>query len=361
MSGSEQVPTTATGRPWWQTLLRALLVGLAAVVTATLGGLALAWVLHAIGVVDTAPRTVGPWLAGAGLLGGWRQDVTSDVAGGIAWSTWASGAPLLVTLAVAAVVAALVRRLRLSPAGVLVAAGAAAVASLPLVQLSERTVRTTNDAGTVTVREGLTTWWTSGWHPGTLTGAAILVAVVGLVVTVGDRWWRSGRAVAYGLLVVPGILLTLAAGAGIAWLTSSPALAAGTVLLTPLLGVAVLTAAGGAPVALGLTRISPEPYRLSTWSSGWVAVLAGLAVCVVVSVLVGLVLRWRRHQGSVAAGVGATAALALFLTAAMVTTVEVPTSLGGPTTVAAMPVVAALVAAAMAALALLVRGISRPG
>jgi len=337
-------------------VLGGLLVGLAAVAAAAAAGLLLAAGLHLLGVVDTSPWTSGPWLAGAGLLGGWRQDVTSDVAGGVAWSTWVSGAPLLVTAVAAWVAAALARRLRLSVGGVLVAMAAAAATAYVLVLVSDRTTRTVDDAGTVTVKEGLTTWWTAGWHPGTVTGAALLVGVVGVVATVGGDWWRSGRAVAFGTLVVPGVLITLASAAGLWWLTSSASLAGAAVLLAPLLGTAVLLAAGGAPAELGLTRISPEPHHLSTWTSGWLAVLAGLALCVVVSVLVGLVLRRRGHTGTMLAGVTVTAGLALSVTAAMVTTVVVPPSLGGATVVATLPPAAAVVAAGMAAIALLVRG-----
>lgn len=334
-------------------------VGLAAVATATVAGLLLAAALHLLGVVDTSPWTVGPWLAGAGLLGGWHQEVTADVAGGLAWSTWASGAPLLATVVAVWVTGSLVRRLRLPVASVPVAMVAAGVSAYVLVLASDRTTRTVDEAGTVTVQESLTTWWTGAWHPGTITGAALLVGVTGLVATIGSTWWRAGRAVAFGLLVVPGVLITLAAAAGVWWLTSSASLASAVVLLAPLLGTTLLMAAGGAPADVGLTRVSPEPYDLSTWTTGWLAVLAGVALCAVVSVLVGLVLRRLRHDGSVLAGVTVTAGLAVFITAAMVTTVVVPPSLGGVTVVATMPLAAGVVGAAMAALALLVRGGSR--
>ena len=92
-----------------------------------------------------------------------------------------------------------------------------------LVALSQRTLTTTNEAGTVDVTEGLTWWWTGGLRPGTVTGAAALAVLVGLVSTVGARWWRGGRAVAYGVVVVPGLLITLIAAAGAVWLTSSTA------------------------------------------------------------------------------------------------------------------------------------------
>ena len=119
----------------------------------------------------------------------------------------------------------------------------------------------------------------------------------------------------------------------------------------------MLLAVGGAPGEGGLTRITPEPYVLSTWSSGLLVGLgARLAACLLVAALVGLVLRVRRHRGSFVAGVTATAALAAFVTWAMTTTVDVPESLGGLTRLSANPLASALVAAVMAGVALLVRG-----
>jgi hypothetical protein len=56
------------------------------------------------------------------------------------------------------------------------------------------------------------------------------------------------------------------------------------------------------------------------------------------------------------AGITATAALAAFVTWAMTTTVDVPESLGGLTRLSANPLASALVAAAMAGVAVLVRG-----
>ena len=63
-----------------------------------LAGVAIAWLLAALGLTETDTLRLGSWLAGLGLLGGWRQTVTSDVAGGLEWSTWAAGAPLLITV-----------------------------------------------------------------------------------------------------------------------------------------------------------------------------------------------------------------------------------------------------------------------
>ena len=335
---------------------RGALGGALSVMAAVLVGLAIAGLLAALGLTETDTVLLGSWLAGLGLMGGWQQVVTSDVAGGLEWSTWAAGAPLLITGAAAAVVASLIRRMRVGLPGVAGAALGAGGAAAVLVTLSQRTLTTANEAGRVDVSEGLTWWWTGGLRPGTVTGAVALAVLVGLVTTVGARWWRGGRAVAYGVVVVPGMLITLIAAAGAVWLTSSTAVGAALAVLYPLLGSAVLLAVGGAPGEGGLTRITPEPYVLSTWSSGLLVALGGTLGCVLLAALVGLVLRVRRHRGSLVAGVTATAALAAFVTWAMTTTVDVPESLGGLTRLSANPLASALVAAVMSCVALLVRG-----
>jgi hypothetical protein len=337
-------------------LMRGVLVGALAVAAAVLMGVAIAWLLATLGLTGTDTLRLGCWLAGLGLLGGWRQTVTSDVAGGVQWSTWAAGAPLLITGAAGLVVALLARRMAVGLPGVAgmgVGSGGGAAA---LVVLSQRTLSTTNEAGTVDVTEGLTWWWTGGLRPGTVTGAAALAILVALVSSVGAGWWRSGRAVAHGVVIVPGLVITVIAAAGAVWLTSSPSVGVALAVLYPLLGSAVLLAVGGAPGEGGLTRITPEPTVLSTWSSGPVVGLGGLAVCLLVAAVVGLVLRVRRHRGSAMAGITATAALAAFVTWAMTTTVEVPESLGGLTRLSANPLASALVAAAMAGVAVVVRG-----
>ena len=255
---------------------RGALVGVLSVVAAVVVGVAIAWLLAALGLTGTETVLLGSWLAGLGLLGGWQQVVTSDVAGGLEWSTWAAGAPLLITGAAAAVVASLIRRMRVGHLGVAGAGLGAGGAAAVLVAASQRTLTTTNEAGRVDVSEGLTWWWTGGLRPGTVTGAVALAVLVGLVSTVGARWWREGRAVACGVVVVPGLLITLAAAAGAVWLTSSAAVGVALAVLYPMLGSAVLLAAGGAPGEGGLTRITPEPYVVSTWSSGLVVALGGL-------------------------------------------------------------------------------------
>ena len=79
-------------------LVRAFVAGLVAVAVAVVVGIAIAAILGALGLTTSSPVRLGEWLAGTGLLGGWRQVVSSDVNGGLGWSTWAAGAPLLVTL-----------------------------------------------------------------------------------------------------------------------------------------------------------------------------------------------------------------------------------------------------------------------
>jgi hypothetical protein len=333
-----------------------VLVGAGAVVVAVLVGVAIAWLLVTLGLAGTDTVRLGSWLAGLGLLGGWQQTVTSDVAGGLEWWTWAAGAPLLITGAAAAVVALLIRRMRVGLAGVAGAGCGAGGAAAALVAWSQRTLSTTNEAGTVEVTEGLTWWWTGGLRPGTVTGAAALAVLVGLVSTAGATWWRGGRAVAYGVVVVPGLLITGIAAAGAAWLTSSTAVGVALAVLYPLLGSAVLLGVGGAPAEGGLTRITPEPYGLATWSSGLLVALGGIAVCLLLAALVGLVLRLVRHRGSRGVGVTATAALAGAVTWAMTTTVDVPESLGGLTRLSANPLASCVVAGVMAGVALLVRG-----
>lgn len=335
---------------------RGALVGILCVVLAVGLGFLIAWVLGRLGLTRTDVPLLGPWLAGLGLLGGWRQTVTSDVAGGLEWSTWAAGAPLLITGAAAAAMASLTRRTHMGLTGVAGAALGAAAAAGVVVAVSQRTLTTTNDAGTVDVAEGLTWWWTSGLRPGTVTGAVLLVVAVGLVASRGEHWWRGGRAVAHGTVVAPGLVITLGLAAGAAWLTSSPPAGVALAVLYPLLGSAALLSLGGSPGEAGLTRITPEPYTLSTWASGPVVALGGIAACLIVAGLVGLVLRWRRHRGSALAGVTTTATLATSVTWAMTTTVAAPESLGGLTRLAANPLASGLVAATMAGIALLVRG-----
>ena len=59
-------------------------------------------------------------------------------------------------------------------------------------------------------------------RPGTVTGAALLILAVGLVAA-GATLVAPGTRGGPGVVVVPGVLITLAAAAGAAWLTSSTA------------------------------------------------------------------------------------------------------------------------------------------
>ena len=345
-----------TARP---ALVRAVVAGVAAVAVATVTGVAIAALLGLLGLTTSSPVRLGEWLAGTGLLGGWRQDVSSDVNGGIGWSTWAAGAPALVTLAAMLTTALLARRTEAARAGwltALTAAAGAAIACVPLVALSQVSHTTTNSAGTVKVAEGLTWVWTSGVHPGTLIGAAILVGGTWWINTAAIDWWRGGRPLAYGLLIVPGLVLTLIGGAALYYLTSSIAVGIATVLLFPLLGVTALLGIGGAPAYFGITRISPVPYDLWTWKSSLLYGAGGLILVLVIAVLVGLVLRLRRNQCGWLAGLTVPVAVAGFLAVVTNSVIVVPAALGGPTRIAVNPLAAILVAAVMAAVALLIRG-----
>lgn len=338
---------------------RPILTGALAVVVALLVGLAIAVVLVGLGLTTTGVWPLNTWLAGGGLLGGWSQSVTATVAGGLEWSTWVAGAPMFVTVAVIGTVAAFARRTRCTPTvGTLLAAGGAAIAALLLVIASGVTTTTDNAAGSATVRESLTVVWTGGTRPGTVLGAALLVGGTWWVNTGGLAWWRGGAALVKGLLIVPGLVLTLVAAAGVVYLTSSPALGVTTIALFPLVGVQVLLGLGGAPSSAGITRLSPEPYDLWTWSTPLYGV-AGLIVLVVLAVVVGLVLRARGHAGSCLDGVSVTAVTAAFLAWATDSVIDVPAALGGQTRLMVNPLAAAVVGAALAAVALLVRGRTR--
>ena len=71
-------------------------------------------------------------------------------------------------------------------------------------------------------------------------GAAVLIGGTWWINTVGLDWWSAGRSVAYGLLIIPGLVVTLVAAGGLVYLTSSPAVGSPRILLFPLLGVVAL-------------------------------------------------------------------------------------------------------------------------
>lgn len=342
----------------------AAVAGVLAVLVAAVAAAILAELLAALGLTTTSWWSLSTWLAGTGLLGGWSQTVTASVAGGIEWSTWAAGAPLAVTLAVMLAVAVAARRGSVgSPPGhlrlLVDATGAglgAAVGAALLVVISRTGTETTNAAGTVVVEQGLTWWWTGGARPGTVVGAFLLVAGTWWINTAGRHWWSAGRPVAYGLLMLPGLALTVVASGAVVYLTSSPAVGLATLALFPLLGTCALLAAGGAPAVVGVTRIAPQPYEVWTWSSGLLVGAVGLALVLLVALAAGLVLRARRHDGGWAAGVTVPAAVAGFVCWATSSSVVVPAALGGRTEVSVNPVAAMIVAAIMAAICLAVRG-----
>ena len=234
-------------------------------------GLTIAWLLAALGLTETDTVLLGSWLAGLGLMGGWQQVVTSDVAGGLEWSTWAAGAPLLITgFGGRKWWRHLIRRMRVGLAGVAGAALGAGGAAAVLVTLSQRTLTTTNEAGRVDVSEGLTWWWTGGPRPGTVTGAVALAVLVGLVTTVAGRpVVARGPSRGVRRCRRPGVADHADRRGGRRVRFRAQRLwATALAVLYPLLGSATLLAVGGAPRRGRAHAVTPEPYVLSTWSSG---------------------------------------------------------------------------------------------
>jgi hypothetical protein len=325
-------------------MIRSFVDGVLAVLIAVVVGTAIAVGLAQLGLTDTSWLRLGPWLAGLGLLGGWQQQVTSDIAGGISWATTVTGAPLLVTGAVWLFVS---RRAR---AGTWVSAlpgalgAAVAAAALTLVTTSSATV--TNAAGSVTTRQGLSWAWENN-HPGTVVGAALLVGLVWLLNTVGLPWWRWGRGVALSLLAGLGAVLTLVVAGGVYYLTSSTAVAVALGALYPLAGTLLLFGLAGAPVSAGLTRLTPEVLALNTWSESLLYGVGGLVAAVLLAALVGLVMRLFKHRSTWLGAGTVTAALAAFLAWATGTQVAVPESLGAVSVMAVNPLVAAAVGAGL--------------
>ncbi|MEZ5184791.1 MAG: hypothetical protein R2720_03515 [Candidatus Nanopelagicales bacterium] len=324
----------------------AFIAGFLAVLLAVVVGAMMAYALEYMGLTVTGFLTLGPWLAGVGLLGGWQQVVVSDVAGGIGWTTSAAGAPLLVTGAVVVFVAWRARGG--SPLLALPAALGAAAGAALLVALSSTGATTANAAGSVTTTEGLTWWWEDG-HLGTVTGAAVLIAATWLLNTVGLRWWRSGRGVALSLLVALGLVLTAAAVAGAIYLTSSTSVGLALALLYPLIGTLVLFGVAGVPVEAGLTRLSVEPYLLSTWGDSLLYGIGGAVIALVLAAIVGVIVRLVKHRSTWLGAITVTAAVGAFLAWAMSSTVVVPSALGAASTISVDPLVALGVGAILGA------------
>lgn len=325
-------------------MIRPFIDGVIAVVLAVVMGVLIALGLGELGLTDTSWLTLGPWLAGAGLLGAWQQEVSANLAGGLEWTTTAAGAPLLVTWVAALYIALRAKRgtwAQAPPA----ALGAAAAGAL-LVAAARTSSTVSNEAGSVTTSEGLTWLW-SGDRPGTIIGAAALVAIVWLLQTAARRWWRSGRGVAWSLLLGLGIVLTAAVAGGLYYLTSSTAVGLAVGLLYPLAGTLALFGIAGAPVEVSLTRLTPESLSLMTWSESLLYGIGGIVAAVVLAALVGLIMRLLKHRSTWLGAVTVTAALAAFLGWAMSTTIEVPAALGAGTRVWVNPLFAGVVGAVL--------------
>ena len=100
-----------------------------------------------------------------------------------------------------------------------------------------------------------------GRAPLNLVGAAILIGGTWWVKPAALDWWREGRPLAYGLLIIPGLVVTLLGAAVLYYLTSSLAVGIATVLLFPLLGVSALLGIGGA------RQVSASPASLQSPTS----------------------------------------------------------------------------------------------
>ena len=319
-------------------MIRNLFDGILAVLLAVVMGIAIALGLGMLGLTDTPWWRLGPWLAGLGLLGGWQQTVSSNVAGGIGWTVTTVGAPLLVTGVVALFVA--LRAKRSTWVGLFPAAIGAGAAAALLVFASQSSQTVSNAAGSVTTDETLTWFW-QDMHPGTVVGAAALVGVLWLLHTVGRGWWLSGRGVALGLLVWLGVLLTAGMVAGAMYLTSSTAVGIALALLYPLAGTLGLFAAVGVPVDASLTRLTAERLTVATWDQGLVYTAGGVVAALLLAAVVGLLLRLFKHRSTWLGALTVTPLLAAFLTWAMSTAIEVPVALGTPTPVTINPLLAA--------------------
>lgn len=319
-------------------MIRAAVHGVLAVVIAVALGMLIAFGLAYVGLTDTPWWRLGPWLAGLGLLGGWQQDVTSDVAGGIGWTVTTVGAPLLITGIVAWFVAG--RAKRATWLGVIPATLGAAAAAALLVFTSQATHTVSNAAGSVTTTEGLTWFW-EDMHPGTVAGAVALIAAVWLLHTAARPWWVSGRGVALGVLVWLGLALTAALVAGAIYLTSSNAVGIALALLYPLAGTLGLFGAVGVPVDASLTRLTAERLTLATWDQGLVYTAGGVVAALLLAALVGLVLRVAKHRSTWLGSLTLTPLLAAFLAWAMSTAIEVPAALGTGSQVSINPLLAA--------------------
>jgi hypothetical protein len=145
------------------------------------------------------------------------------------------------------------------------------------------------------------------------------------------------------------MLLTAAVVAGVVYLTSSTAVGIAVTLLYPLAGTLVLFGAAGVPADVGLTRLSAQPYALSSWDQGLVYGVGGVVLVGLLTAGVGLVLRLIKHRSTWLGAVTVTAALAAFLAWAMNSVISVPDSLGTDSMISVNVLVAAGVGAVLGA------------
>lgn len=338
-------------------LLMPVVAGLIAVAVTQVGGLVVATILRAVDLTDTSLWLLASWLTGGGLLGGWRQDVTSTLGPSFGWTVTTVGAPLLLTLLFWIALGMAARRSSTSavPAALLAGLGAA-IGALTLSLTSHTSETVTNSAGSVTTTEYLPLWWTAGTRPGVVIGAFVLGAVCWFVNTHLRDMWLAVRPYVVGLLIIPGVVVAVIAGAGLGYLISNWWAILVVPLLMPLLGVSVLFGAAGAPTIVSLTRITPEPIGIWSWGDSVVAGLVGLAILVLTAVIVGLVLRRRRRHGEqlvIVAGVALTSAA---VTWAQSVQIDPPNALGAPTQLTVAWWAAAIIGALMALIATTVAG-----
>ena len=127
-------------------------------------------------------------------------------------------------------------------------------------------------------------------------------------------------------------------------------------IFTGLAGTLALFGLGGAPVEAGLTRLTPEPLVVSTWSQGLLYGVAGTVAALLLAALVGLLMRPFKHRSTWLGAITVSAAVAVFLGWAMGSQVLVPEGLGAPSTLWVNPLAAAAVGAVLAAVTRFVAG-----
>ena len=331
--------------------------GLLAVAVTAFAGLIVATILRAVQLTDTSLWLLGSWLTGGALLGGWRQEVTSTLGPSFGWTVTTVGAPLLLTVLFWIVLGMVAQRSPTAavPAALLAGLGAA-VGGLALSLTSHTSETVTNSAGAVKTTEFLPLWWTSGSRPGVVVGAFLLGAVCWFVNAQLRGMWLAVRPYVVGLLIIPGLVVAVVAGAGLGYLVSNWWAILVIPLLIPMLGVSVLSGAAGAPTSVSLTRITPEPIGIWSWGDSVLAGLVSVALLVVISVIVGLLLRRKQRHGEqliIVVGVALTSAA---ITWSQSVQIEPPNALGAPTQLTVAWWAAAIIGALMALVATTVAG-----